>query len=45
MIFQLQEYAFLPIDYPTILGKDVAGEVLLVGKDVVSVKPGDRVIG
>ena len=41
----LQEEAFLPLQYPYILGEDVAGEVVDVGPNVVQFKKGDRVIG
>lgn len=33
------------IKYPFILGLDLAGEVVEVGKDVTNVEPGDRVLG
>jgi NADPH:quinone reductase-like Zn-dependent oxidoreductase len=41
----LQRFAWLPLQYPTILGQDVAGEVITVGSDVTAFKTGDRVIG
>ncbi|KAM0702602.1 hypothetical protein Q7P35_010033 [Cladosporium inversicolor] len=41
----LQRFAWLPLQYPTILGQDVAGEVIAVGSDVKTLKTGDRVIG
>lgn len=41
----LQRFAWLPLQYPTILGQDVAGEVLAVGSDLKSFKIGDRVLG
>ncbi|MFZ7088812.1 zinc-binding alcohol dehydrogenase family protein [Curtobacterium sp. RRHDQ10] len=36
-------YRWLP--YPSVLGEDVAGEVVEVGEGVTRVRPGDRVIG
>jgi NADPH:quinone reductase-like Zn-dependent oxidoreductase len=35
----------LPLHLPTILGRDVAGEVVAVGADVTEFAPGDRVMG
>jgi len=41
-------YEWMPhsrwIDLPRILGHELAGEVVEVGKDVVNVKPGDRIV-
>lgn len=42
----LQEHAILPwLDYPAILGSDVAGEVAAVGTEVERFRIGDRVLG
>jgi NADPH:quinone reductase-like Zn-dependent oxidoreductase len=37
--------AMLPLHLPTILGRDVSGEVVAVGADVSEFQPGDRVMG
>lgn len=37
--------AVLPLELPTILGRDVSGEVVAVGLDVHEFQPGDRVMG
>ncbi|KAH7311922.1 zinc-binding oxidoreductase CipB [Rhexocercosporidium sp. MPI-PUGE-AT-0058] len=42
---KLQYLAIYPVKYPTILGQDVAGEVISVGPGVTRFKPGDRVLG
>lgn len=41
----IQTNAWWPLNYPTILGHDVAGEVAAVGANVTRFKPGDRVLG
>ena len=41
----LQSFAWLPLNYPTILGSDVAGEVVAVGSEVTRFKQGARVVG
>ncbi|MGI2032402.1 zinc-binding alcohol dehydrogenase family protein [Rhizobium panacihumi] len=42
----LQDDALLPwLDYPAILGSDIAGEVVAVGDGVTRFRPGDRVLG
>ena len=41
----LQSFAWWPLSYPTILGQDVAGEVVAVGSEVTRFKEGARVLG
>lgn len=41
----IQKTAFLPMNYPAILGQDIAGEVAAVGPGVTLFKKGDRVLG
>ncbi|KAF2230088.1 GroES-like protein [Viridothelium virens] len=41
----LQTVAWWPLNYPTILGHDVAGEVVTIGTDVTQFREGDRVVG
>lgn len=41
----LQRFAWLPLQYPTILGQDVAGSVIAVGSSVTAFKVGDCVLG
>ncbi|KAH7316803.1 zinc-binding oxidoreductase CipB [Stachybotrys elegans] len=42
---KLQQLALYPLEYPAILGEDVAGEVVSVGPNVTRFRPGDRVVG
>jgi NADPH:quinone reductase-like Zn-dependent oxidoreductase len=41
----LQRFAWLPMQYPIILGHDVAGEILAVGSSVTGFQKGDRILG
>ncbi|PWY86693.1 zinc-binding oxidoreductase CipB [Aspergillus heteromorphus CBS 117.55] len=41
----LQTRAWWPMNYPTMLGQDVAGDVVAVGPNVTRFKVGDRVLG
>jgi NADPH:quinone reductase-like Zn-dependent oxidoreductase len=41
----LQAFAWWPMNYPTVLGQDVAGVVVSVGSGVSRFKKGDRVVG
>ena len=41
----LQSLPWWPFDYPTILGQDVAGEIVAVGPNVTRFKEGTRVLG
>lgn len=41
----IQSDPFLPLNYPHVLGSDVAGTVVKVGSDITRFKLGDRVIG
>ncbi|KAK9414642.1 putative Enoyl reductase (ER) domain-containing protein [Seiridium unicorne] len=42
---KLQSRAYYPLNYPVILGEDVAGEVVSVGAGVDQFNKGDRVLG
>lgn len=41
----VQDMAIFPKKYPTILGTDLAGEVVEIGQSVTKFKKGDRVLG
>ena len=41
----LQTLAFFPLNYPTILGQDIAGEIVALGPNVTRFKKGARVLG
>ena len=41
----LQEKAIFPLNYPSILGEDLAGEIVEVGSSVTRFTKGDRVLG
>ncbi len=41
----MQSFAWLPLNYPTIFGHDVAGEVVAMGPKVTRFKLGARVLG
>jgi NADPH:quinone reductase-like Zn-dependent oxidoreductase len=42
--WKVQAIGFATVQYPTILGQDIAGEVVEVGEGVTRVRVGDRVI-
>ncbi|KAF7845970.1 hypothetical protein BT93_L5759 [Corymbia citriodora subsp. variegata] len=42
---KLQKFEIYPLSYPTVLGEDVAGEVISIGSKVTRFQPGDRVTG
>lgn len=42
---KLQQWDFLNLNYPTILGSEVAGEIVAVGPQAKGFQIGERVIG
>ncbi len=42
---QMQDFAYVPLQYPHVLGSDVAGEVVKIGSGVTRFQTGDRVMG
>src|SRR5437016_3350239 len=38
-------HAWMPLQFPAILGRDVSGEVIEAGAGVTAFKPGDKVLG
>lgn len=43
--WKMQDYMYLPLQLPHVMGSDFAGTVVKIGAGVSRVKPGDRVIG
>ncbi len=43
--WKFQEWAYMPVQYPYILGADVAGEIVEVGPKITHFKVGQRVCG
>ncbi|KAJ9608189.1 hypothetical protein H2200_007177 [Cladophialophora chaetospira] len=43
--WKMQDFSYLPLEYPHVLGSDVAGEIFKVGSGVTRFQAGDRVIG
>jgi len=41
----MQEFNTLPLQFPHVLGSDVAGKVVKIGDAVTRFEEGDRVIG
>lgn len=43
--WKLQDWMYLPLELPHVMGSDFSGTVVKVGAGVTRVKPGDRIIG
>jgi len=42
--WMVRDFAFVPLEYPTVLGTDVSGTVVEVGEDVKGIQVGQRVL-
>lgn len=42
---QFQDFNYIPVEFPHVLGSDVAGTIVKIGVGVTRLKEGDRVIG
>jgi NADPH:quinone reductase-like Zn-dependent oxidoreductase len=45
MVFQMQDVAYIKVEYPFIIGADVSGVVVQLGSNVTKFEVGQRVIG
>jgi len=42
--WMVRDFAFVPLEYPTVLGTDVSGTVVEVGEEVKGIQVGQRVL-
>lgn len=42
--WMVRDFAFVPLEYPTVLGTDVSGAVVEVGEEVKGIQVGQRVL-